>query len=62
MKVSMCTAKESFVFSVDRSERFRCIGMDLIQDTNGIDQGHYMKTLELPDIDFAKRSYRVTTY
>ena len=48
--------KASFEFSEEESEKFRYIGMNMVQDSNGIDQDeidqdHYVKSLELPELD-----------
>ena len=48
--------KSSFTFSEEESERFRYIGMNMIQNSHGIyvNQDHYIQSLELPDMNIAK--------
>ena len=48
----MHIVKNSFVFSEEESERFRYIGMNMVQEKNGItvDQNHYIQLLEVPDL------------
>ena len=54
-KSVMGAVKASFEFSEEESEKFRYIGMNMVQDSNGIliDQDHYVKSLELPELDVA---------
>ena len=51
----MTTVKSSFKFGLDESESFRYVGMNMIQTEDGIviDQDHYVKSLELPDMEVA---------
>ena len=48
--------KSSFTFSQEESEQFRYIGMNMIQDNQGVvvNQDHYVQSLELPDMNIAK--------
>jgi hypothetical protein len=48
--------KESFTFAEEESERFRYIGMNMVQNNHGIfvNQDHYIQSLELPDMSSAK--------
>ena len=52
----METVKSSFTFSQEESEQFRYIGMNMIQDNQGVvvNQDHYVQSLELPDMNIAK--------
>ena len=52
----MLAIKSSFTFSEEESERFRYIGMNMIQNSHGIyvNQDHYIQSLELPDMNIAK--------
>ena len=52
----METVKSSFKFGLEEAESFRYVGMNMRQTENGIliDQDHYIKGLELPDMDVAQ--------
>ena len=52
----MSSVKSSFKFGLEEAETFRYVGMNMTQTENGIliDQDHYVKGLELPDMDVAK--------
>ena len=49
----MQSVKESFEFSEEESERFRYVGMNMVQDNEGImiNQDHYIQSLDLPDME-----------
>lgn len=50
----MTTVKSAFKFGLEEAERFRYVGMNMTQTSDGsilIDQDHYVKGLELPDMD-----------
>ena len=52
----MGAVKESFKFGLEETESFRYVGMNMTQTHRGIlvDQDHYVKGLELPNMDIAK--------
>ena len=52
----MATVKSSFKFGLEEAESFRYVGMNMLQTDQGIiiDQDHYVKGLELPDMDIAQ--------
>ena len=51
----MGSVKSSFKFGLEEAECFRYVGMNMTQTEDGIlvDQDHYIKGLELPDMDVA---------
>ena len=55
-KTVMQSVKGSFIFSEEESERFRYIGMNMVQENNGIfvNQDHYIQSLELPDLSLVE--------
>ena len=57
-KSVMQAVRASFEFSEEESEKFRYIGMNMVQNSNGIsiDQDHYIKSLELPELNVANDS------
>ncbi len=52
----MGSVKSSFKFGLEERDAFRYVGMNMTQTETGIlvDQDHYVKGLELPDMDIAK--------
>ena len=52
----MSEVKSFFRFGIDESEEFRYVGMHMKKTDSGImiDQDHYVKSFELPDMDIAK--------
>ena len=52
----MGSVKSSFKFGLEETQAFRYVGMNMTQTETGIliDQDHYVKGLELPDMDIAK--------
>ena len=48
--------KEAFYFGSEEEEKFRYMGLNMEQTADGIivNQDHYVKELELPDMDVAK--------
>ena len=52
----MASVKASFKFGLEEAESFRYVGMNMTQTEEGIriDQDHYVKGLELPDMDIAQ--------
>ena len=53
----MKPVKKAFKFGTEEAEKFRYVEMNMTQKGDGIhiDQDHYIKALELPDMDVAKR-------
>ena len=51
----MTNIKTAFEFGLEQSRRFRYVGMNMSQVGGSIiiDQDHYIKGLELPDMDVA---------
>ena len=52
----MSSVKKFFRFGIDESEEFRYVGMHMKKTDSGIqiDQDHYVKSFELPDMNIAK--------
>ena len=57
MKRFMTRVKSSLKFGLEEAESFRYVGMNMTQEEGGIliDQDHYVKALELPDMDVADK-------